>query len=381
MEICRLCGRKMVLSPILALHNMPRSAQGFLEINQLHEDKGEDVLLYQCKYCGLIQLLCKPVGYYKDVIRASGISQEMKEFRRKQFSRFVENYDLKNKKIIEIGAGCGEYMEVMKEVVGDTVYGIEHKSSSVEICIQKGLQVSKAYPEIENAFFQNGPFHAFYIMNFLEHVPNPRQFLEIISNNLYEDAVGIVEVPNLDMILKENLYSELICDHLVYYTRETLTKMMEYNGFEVISCKSIWYDYILSAEIRKRKEISLDSFYTQKDQMKKEMQTFLAKKAPLGKIAVWGAGHQALANLMLLGMTKYVHCILDSAVFKQNKYTPASHLPIFSPDELKKGEIKTVIVMAGGYSDEIVRIIHNQYTNVPNIAIVRGNKLEILGES
>ena len=53
--------------------------------------------------------------------------------------------------------------------------------------------------------------------------------------------------------------------------------------------------------------------------------------------------------------------IIDSAKFKQNKYTPASHIYITSPDILKSNEIKSVIIMAGSYSEEIAKILKRDY--------------------
>lgn len=363
------------MEPVFQLDNMPGSAQGFPTENELDSDKGTGIELYKCPFCGLVQLLSEPVSYYKDVIRASGISEEMKAFRREQYRNFIEEFDLQHKKILELGAGCGEYMEIMREVAGDYVYGIEHKPESVDACLRKNLPVFRCYIDQEDIVLANGPFSAFYIMNFLEHVPYPDIFLAGIYHNLEENAVGIVEVPNFDMILQENMYSELISDHLMYFTMDSLRNILEINGFEVLSCNVVWYDYILSAIVRKKGVTKLDDFYKQKDYIYKQIHSYIEDRKRYGKIAVWGAGHQALANLAVLDMKQDISYVIDSAPFKQNKFTPATHIPIVAPDVLCQGEIKTVIIMAGGYSDEIAQIIDTQYKGVEAV-ILRGNGLE-----
>ena len=55
-------------------------------------------------------------------------------------------------------------------------------------------------------------------MSYLEHLPDPNTVLQGISYNLNEDGIGLVEVPNFEMILEKNLYSEFIIDHLFYFT-------------------------------------------------------------------------------------------------------------------------------------------------------------------
>ena len=63
---------------------------------------------------------------------------------------------------------------------------------------------------IENSDYKikEGPFDAFFIMSFLEHIPHPNETLSGIYNNLNDDAIGLIEVPNFDMILKNKLQSK-----------------------------------------------------------------------------------------------------------------------------------------------------------------------------
>ena len=56
--------------------------------------------------------------------------------------------------------------------------------------------------------------------------------------------------------------------------------------------------------------------------------------------------------------------MLDSANFKQDHVTPASHIPIVDPSVLKNGEIGAVIIMAGSYSDEIAGIMVKDFPDI-----------------
>ena len=66
------------------------------------------------------------------------------------------------------------------------------------------------------------PFEAFFTLNFLEHQPTPKNFLRGIWHNLVPQGIGLVEVPNFDMMLRQRLFSEFTTDHLLYFTADTL---------------------------------------------------------------------------------------------------------------------------------------------------------------
>jgi len=374
---CRGCHRILPEHPLLQYNNMPKSAQYFPDEVTVEGETGVDINIYECRHCGLLQASGKPVPYYRDVIRATGVSDEMRRFRVQQFKGWVEENDLQGKKIIEIGCGKGEYMAFMEETQAQ-VTGLEHLEESVLQGNKDGHAILQGFVEDENIMIPGAPYDAFYIMNFLEHIPNPGDFLVGIANNLAENAVGLVEVPNINMILEQSLYSEFIQDHLSYFTSQTLRIMLELNGFEVLECDEIWYRYIISIKVRKRKNTNTHQFEESIRTMKDELDQYFSRMIKEGKtIAGWGAGHQALANLSLLKLQDKIKYIIDSAEFKQNKFTPATHIPIVAPDVLSKGEVDAVLIMAAGYSDEIKNIILDKYPKV-SIAIMRVNGLEII---
>ena len=155
------------------------------------------------------------------------------------------------------------------------------------------------------------------------------------------------------------------------------------NGFEVLSCESIWHDYVLSAVVRKRKGVQLDNFWQQLDKIKKEIHAFVDKYKTDGtEVAVWGAGHQALAILALTEISGKIAFVVDSAEFKQNKYTPGTHLQIVSPEHLKLNEDKVgaVLVMAASYSDEVAGIVKENYKDMA-VGILRDDGIEICQSS
>ena len=129
MPFCRICKAELS-KPLLELNNVPAAAQHMPSTPQeLSADKGVDLSICQCTCCGVLQHTAQPVAYYREVIRASGISDAMRQFRLQQFHSWVQRYDLKGKKVFEAGCGRGEYLELMN-ASGVKAFGTEAGAGS-----------------------------------------------------------------------------------------------------------------------------------------------------------------------------------------------------------------------------------------------------------
>jgi SAM-dependent methyltransferase len=342
----------------------------------LAQDTGVDLDIYQCSSCGLVQTGNTPVSYYKEVVRAAAFSAEMKEFRRDQFAAFVRKYSLQGKKFLEVGCGRGEYLSLLQEAEVDA-YGIEYAASSVAHCTTQGLNVVPGFIDSADYAVPHAPFDAFAVLSFLEHWPDPNNGLRGIARNLSEGGIGLVEVPNFDMILQKNLFAEFISDHLCYFTRNTLQTLLQLNGFEMIECNEVWYGYILSAIVRKRSACNFAAFADSRLKLQHAFRDFIQQHGAQG-IAIWGAGHQALTTIALLELAGEISYVVDSAPFKQNKFTPATHIPIVAPERLRTHPVGSVIVMAASYSDEVAQYIRREWGDSMRIAILREDGLQLV---
>jgi 2-polyprenyl-3-methyl-5-hydroxy-6-metoxy-1,4-benzoquinol methylase len=373
---CRVCGHALFPESLLRYAGMPKAAQYLPGAEDLIEDLGLDLEVRQCSGCGLVQLGNEPVPYFREVIRAAGFSDEMKAFRRDQFRNFIQEHTLQRKQILEVGCGRGEYLSILHELDVKAT-GLEYAEASVASASQHGLHVLQGFFSGDGQLLPSAPYDAFLMFSFLEHLPDPNGTLRTIRANLSEEGVGIVEVPNFDMILSKDLFSEFIGDHLFYFTQDTLKATLTRNGFEVLRCEEVWHNYILSATVRKRQKLDLSRFDTRQEQLKAELEAFINRFSPR-QVAVWGAGHQALAVLALADLGGKLKYIIDSAPFKQGRFTPATHLPIVSPETLDSDPVEGIIVMAASYSDEVARILLSRHPGRFQICVLREHGLEMI---
>lgn len=374
---CRVCTWPLFPEPLLTYRNMPAAAQGFPDSEALAADAGADLDIFQCSGCGLVQLSASPVAYYREVIRAAGISRVLREAKRRQFANFIGRLGLAGKKIIEVGCGRGEFLSLLHDLPVDAC-GMEFSESSIRHCREAGLRVFPGYPCAGSKDIPGAPFDAFFLLMFLEHMPDPNASLQAIRRQLAPRAVGLVEVPNFDMMVRKRLFSEFISDHLLYFSQETLVSTLHWNGFEVIGTEELRDDYVLSVVVRKRERLDLSGFSSSQAALTGELGDFIGR-FPGGRVAVWGAGHQALAILALSGLASSIRYVVDSAPFKQGKFTPATHLPVVPPETLVSDPVDAVIVMAASYSDEVAGILAHDYGSRLTVAILRESGLEIPG--
>ena len=377
MKRCIACGAPLWETPLLTLDNMPASAQHMPDAQGVKQDRGLTLDLCQCMGCGLVQFDCEPVDYYRDVIRAGGFSKTMVELRRYQYKHLIDSYHLEGKKFIEVGCGQGEFLKVLSEFPVE-VHGIEHDPHLVELARAQGLDVTEGFTETEDTRFAGGLYDVFLSFNFLEHQPDPGTMLQAIYRNLEDDAMGLITVPSFEYIMDHNSYYELIRDHLAYYTFETLTPLLERNGFLVEECEVINRD-TLSVIVKKRPQMDTENLLECYVNLKREMETYMKYlDAWDKKVAIWGASHQGFTLAATTKLGEKARYIIDSAPFKQGKFAPASHLPIVGPDHFHEHPVDAIIITAPGYTDEIAASIRQKFGTSVEIRAMRSNHLEMV---
>ena len=377
MKRCIACGAPLWETPLLTLDNMPASAQHMPDAQGVKQDRGLTLDLCQCMGCGLVQFDCEPVDYYRDVIRAGGFSKTMVELSRYQYKHLIDSYHLEGKKFIEVGCGQGEFLKVLSEFPVE-VHGIEHDPHLVELARAQGLDVTEGFTETEDTRFAGGLYDVFLSFNFLEHQPDPGTMLQAIYRNLEDDAMGLITVPSFEYIMDHNSYYELIRDHLAYYTFETLTPLLERNGFLVEECEVINRD-TLSVIVKKRPQMDTENLLECYVNLKREMESYMKYlDAWDKKVAVWGASHQGFTLASTTKLGERARYIIDSAPFKQGKFAPASHLPIVGPDHFHEHPVDAIIITAPGYTDEIAASIRRKFGTSVEIRAMRSNHLEMV---
>lgn len=376
MNPCRLCGAGLLARPVIALEGMPKAAQHFPLESEFAGDRGITLTIRQCGSCGLVQLDGEPVDYYRDVITAATLSPKSRASRLAQMREFAERFGLAGRSVLDVGTGKGEMLDVLAEA-GLKATGLEASAESVAVGRAAGRVMARGHIEDE-APVAGAPFDAFISLNFLEHVPRPGAALRRLHALTGSEAAGLVTVPNLDYLLATKSYYEFVADHLSYFTQKTLAHAFESSGFDVVACRTINEDNDVLALVKKRRPLDVAGQFGSVEALAAELRRIVSQRRALGKrVAVWGAGHRTLALLSLAGL-KDVAYVVDSAKFKQGRFTPVLHTPIVGPEHLAKEPVDLVIIMVPGlYPGEVLKTLRAMRV-CSEIAMLRGETVEFV---
>ena len=146
---------------------------------------------------------------------------------------YCKEYFGAKKEILEIGSGAGQ-ATYWFDKLGHHVTGIEPDKRNVEQ-INKKLENSKCISEyIENLHIEK-QFDIIWMSHVLEHLANPDIFLKNIKQNLKQDGVFFIEVPNCDnkTLLDSTIKTE---PHFFHFTKNSLINICKNAGFTIKKC-------------------------------------------------------------------------------------------------------------------------------------------------
>lgn len=152
----------------------------------------------------------------------------------KRYNEILDRFEgyKKTGKLLDIGAGYGFFLEIARQRGWD-VYGVELTDEAVDHCRNKGLKMFKG--ELQNIDFDDLKFDVIISIEVIEHINNPKEYLSKTNEILRKGGKFYLTTPNFNSLLryrlKENYNIIEYPNHLCYYSKKTLKKLFEGNGF------------------------------------------------------------------------------------------------------------------------------------------------------
>lgn len=356
-----------------------------------------DIDVYLCENCLTSQTLTDISynEYYNDYNYSVNKSETANKFMENLCDKLWEKYKFQDGcKVLEIGSSDGSQLNYFK-IKSANVFGIEPSAELCNISNNKGIPVyhglfeENIIDEIPEEFRKVDLVLLEYTF---DHLPEPMNILKTINNMLNKAGLLVLEVHNLDKILKRKEYCLFEHEHTVYLSEETIKHVLDKGGFEAI-------DFELLEENEKRANSLLvvarlkdnkadyktnnincnlkmfENFGEELDLSLKKLDGFINENINKGKkIAGFGAGGRGVMTLAAVPSGNKISFICDNNTMMEGLYTPKTHIKIVKPTYLKENQIDILIVFSFGYIEEIKRQVNDIVTN--NIEIV--NLLELL---
>jgi 2-polyprenyl-3-methyl-5-hydroxy-6-metoxy-1,4-benzoquinol methylase len=142
-----------------------------------------------------------------------------------------ESYRQTNK-LLDVGCGRGGFlMEAKKR--GWDVYGTEYSSTAIKLCEEKGIIMKEGV--LDGKFFPFNDFDIITSFEVIEHINNPKEEVSTIHSLMRKGGLFYCTTPNFNSLmryyLKTNYNVITYPEHLSYYTKRTLDKLMNEQGF------------------------------------------------------------------------------------------------------------------------------------------------------
>ena len=112
--------------------------------------------------------------------------------------------------------------------------GIEPDGRNVSM-INKKLKKGKVIESSVEEFSTDEVFDVIWMSHVLEHLLEPMNFLKKIKNNLKNNGIFFIEVPNCEY--EPTLQSSIQKNpHLFHFTTKSLSKLVEKLDYKILSC-------------------------------------------------------------------------------------------------------------------------------------------------
>lgn len=137
--------------------------------------------------------------------------------------------------LLEIGCGLGYFLDAAKREGVVRAVGVDRNSWAVGEACRAGAE---AYVGSIDRFPETDRFDAVAMLDVIEHIPDPSSFLADVRRRLRPDGRLLIMTPNLGSLLArlsgQRWVSFKIPEHLYYFTRDSITRLLRANGFKVI---------------------------------------------------------------------------------------------------------------------------------------------------
>ncbi|MFA4980453.1 MAG: methyltransferase domain-containing protein, partial [Sphingobacterium sp.] len=222
-------------------------------------------------------------------------------------------------------------------------------------CVNKGFNVIHGnLLNVSNQEELRDLFEVFLSFYYLEHIPNPVDFVTCLYKIIKPGGIGVIEVPNYDHAEKSGNWLEFTKDHRFYYRKRTLCYLLSRCGFNVEVMEENNGGHSLTAIVRKPK-ISDVTFSLMKNQMKKDIDEFKKLIDKLnGTFTIYGAGHY---SQLLLNIIHKQYGIKPLHIFDSNRQKCGQKIcgvVIEHGDRvIDMQNCDNIIIICGIYNDEV----------------------------
>lgn len=328
-----------------------------------------DLRLQWCRSCDFISnqrfdptLVDYTVDGYED---SQMSSPTFRAFATDLADHLIGRYQLHGGCVLEVGAGKGDFLELIAGR-GDLVgIGLDPASPDRE---DPGLHLRRERLAPEHALL---PFDLLCCRHTLEHISEVAAFLRLVRTVAARTTRPVFfEVPDVERILREAAFWDVYYEHCSYFSAPSLRALFEREGFRIVDLHRGYGDQYLLCEavpsdlpgsVGRNEEAAGEPVA---DAVVGFLRAVGATQARLTerfeeahrtgqRVVAWGAGSKAVALLSAVPSASIIEAVVDVDPRKHGRFLPGSGHEVVAPSVLVDLQPDLIVVMNPLYEGEI----------------------------
>jgi SAM-dependent methyltransferase len=333
-----------------------------------------DIRLGFCQVCGMIYNRSfdpSRMQYTQAYENSLFFSPHFQAYAQEQAAQLIERYQLRDKNVLEIGCGKGEFLSLLCQGGQNRGVGFDpsYDGRSADSGMRENITIirdfySEAYAEYAADFI--------CCRQVLEHLRHPCDFLWQLRRTIGDrrDTVVFFEVPNVLYTLQDLGIWDIIYEHCSYFSAPALTRLFQATGFTVLQAYPAFdgqylcleaipvaEDALSGAAVPEKLGRILGDVVAFGENYRNKVKTWNGRLSRLfaagNRIVVWGAGSKGVTFLNAIENGERIHCVADVNPHKQGKYVAGTGQEVVSLEEIARLRPDTILVMNPIYKDEI----------------------------
>ncbi len=377
---CGICGSADFI-PVLNLGEMPVS-NAFLKKTDLASPEPIFPLAVQiCQRCKSLQLLhiVSSELIFKNYNYMTGASKPLVDhFHRLALEIADEHISSPKNLVVEIGSNDGSLLAKIKDRA--KILGVDPADNIAEIARQSGVPTVVGFFNTDLARkikSEHGEAKVVVANNVMAHIDGIRDVFSGVRDLLSSDGKFIFEVHWVGNLLTDGGFDQIYHEHFYYHSLSSLKHLVDSLDMVMLDVKLVpihgqsmrvyvGKSGVVSESVveflERENRMGLTDVKTYKnfsnkvESNKTKLKELLINLKKAGnKIIGYGAPAKGntLLNYFNIG-PDIVDYIIDTTLSKQGCFTPGTHIPIVSPEILKKQKPDYAILLSWNYVDSIL---------------------------
>lgn len=340
-----------------------------------------------CGQCFLVQLqeYVSPEHIFTEYAYFSSYSDSWVQHAKNYTDMIIARLQLdKRHFVVELASNDGYLLQhfVHRQV---PCLGIEPAANVAKVAIEKGVPTQVSFfgrQTAEKMVADSKQADLIIGNNVLAQVPDLNDFVGGIRIALKPQGVVTLEFPHLVNLMAENQFDTIYHEHFSYFSLISVEKIFAAHGLTIFDVEEIpthggsiriygRHNADSSKPITARltalrdREIALglngmaaySSFEEKVKTTKRNLLDFLIQARRSGKkVAGYGAPGKGNTLLNYCGIrTDFLDFTVDRNPYKQGKFLPGTHIPIFPVEKIDEVRPDYVLILPWNFKDEIIK--------------------------